>query len=297
LASRRVRPLRHGEFVRLRELVLREAGIHLSDAKKALLVARLGRRLEALELGSFDEYFQRVSRDPVERTLMVEALCTHETAFFRHPSQFRMLADQAVPGWLAEAATRERSRVLRIWSAGCSNGAEAYSVAMLLLSRMPDWNLEIWGTDVSMRILREAQAGIWPIEKASQIPAEYLRRFMRQGVGSRAGWMKAGSELRAVVHFRPLNLSRSVWDLEGPFDLILCRNVLIYFHPATRARALARLADQLAPKGFLLLGPGEAPTLGSTRLKPLSPTIYGLTRAFAPLTAAAVPATRPAPRA
>jgi chemotaxis protein methyltransferase CheR len=251
-----------------------ETGIHLNDGKKALLVARLGRRLAALGLTSYGDYSKLVARDRRERARMIEALCTHETSFFRHPAQFRALKEYAIPAWREDAARRKRPRSLRAWSAGCSNGAEAHSLAMLLLSELTGWNIEILGTDLSSRIVRDAENGVWPIEKADQIPSEFLRRYMCRGVGAREGWMRAGSYLRAVTRFETLNLNDATWTLEGRFDLILCRNVLIYFHPTARVRTLRRITERLLPDGLLLLGPGEAPGLDSTQLRVVAPTIY-----------------------
>ncbi len=271
-------PISDREFTLFQRLVHAETGIFLSNAKKALLTGRLSRRLRELGLRSFGDYYERVSGvDQEERVRMAEAICTHETRFFREPQQFRFLEERVYPEWQALAASGRRSRRISVWSAACSTGEEPYSIAMQLLDHFPaeaGWSLEILATDLSRRVLARAQAGIWPIERAAEISMTYLKRFMWKGTGSEAGRLKAGDELRAVVRFGCVNLNSGSYPGCGRFDLVFCRNVLIYFSPESRREVVRRLVTQhLDPAGYLLLGHAETVHDLKGELHPVGPSI------------------------
>jgi chemotaxis protein methyltransferase CheR len=249
------------EFGLLRALVHQEAGIFLSDAKKLLLAGRLARRLRSLGLRSFMEYYRRVRADPEELLELLDAVATNETHFFREPRQFELLERDVFPRWKAEAEAGRRPPRVRAWSAGCSSGEEPYSLAMLLLSHFPPasgWKVEVLATDLSRRVLAQAEAGVWPLSKAHEIPPRFLREFMLRGVRSREGTMAAGPELRAAVRCARLNLADPELAAGDSFDLLLCRNVLIYFHPADRVRVVERLLAHLEVGGYILLGHAES---------------------------------------
>lgn len=263
-------------FEGFRDLILGETGILLSPVKKALLTGRLTRRLRELKLASFEAYFERVVADPHERVQMLDRVTTNETHFFREPRHFKFLAEEVFPAWRDEAARGERSRVIRAWSAGCSSGEEPYSLAMTLLEAFPPgsgWEVEVLGTDLSTRVLARAGAAVWPIAKAGEIPEPLLRAYMLQGTGPSAGMMKAGPELRASVGFRRLNLNDLSYGLPR-FDLVFCRNVLIYFDAAARDRALGRLLSHVDERGYFFVGHAES--LANTRhpVRHVSATVY-----------------------
>ena len=264
------------EFGLLRALVERETGIQLPESKRALLVGRLGRRLRALGLRSFGAYYRRITRDGdlAERTRMLDLICTNETQFFRQPRQFEFLERELIPGWRAEADAGRRPRRLRVWSAACSSGEEPFSVAMALLEGLPGWQIEILATDLSTRVLEQARTATWPIEKSRDIPDRYLRAFMLRGVGARQGVMKAGKELREVVRFARLNLHDKTLAVDGAFDLILCRNVLIYFSAEGRVQVLRKLVEHLDSRGYLFLGHAETLNLADERLTGSGPSVY-----------------------
>jgi chemotaxis protein methyltransferase CheR len=273
----RVRPITRKAFSRFQKLVHREAGIYLSEAKKALLVGRLLRRLRAHDLDSFESYYRLVEEDAAERVRMLDCVCTNETHFFRDPRQFTFLEQTAAPLWEAAAAAGERPRRVRAWSAGCSTGEEPYSLAMALLARLPPtagWRIDVLATDLSTRALERAHAAVWPVGKAVEIPAPFLKRFMLRGVGPEEGRMKAGPELRALVAFRRLNLNDLAYPSLGQFDLILCRNVLIYFDGASKERVIANLVDHLAPGGYLMLGHAESLSGLTDRTLAVGPSVY-----------------------
>lgn len=252
------------EFALLRDLIHRNSGIHLADDKTPLLVARLTRRLRALELPSFGAYYRYLmgGTDPREMTTMLDCMTTNETRFFRERRQFEFLEDVVFPEWRRAGARGARPRRVRAWSAACSTGQEAYSLAMCLLGHFPrdeGWSVEVLGTDLSTDALEVARGGVWSVDSASAIPDRYLRPFMRRGTRSQEGRMKAGPELKAVVRFERLNLHGDTYDIGGPFDVVLCRNVLIYFAEPSRSATLRRVAGQLTPGGYLLLGHAESP--------------------------------------
>ncbi len=262
------------EFLRLRNLVYEEAGIWLSQAKSALLVGRLAKRLRHHGLKSFKQYYDLVINSPEERIQMLDALSTNETRFFREPQHFELLKSVIFPKWAEEAATGYRSRKIRVLSAGCSTGQEPYSLAMILLDHFPGWEIEIIATDLSTRALEIARAGIWPVAKADEIPSSYLKAFMLKGFADQAGRMKAGPEIRSIIRFFRMNLNEPAYPLTGKFEMIFCRNVLIYFDQRGRERVVRRLASFLAPDGYIFLGHAESLHSMSDRLRSIIPTVY-----------------------
>lgn len=265
------------EFALFQGLIHREAGIYLSEIKKALVVGRLSRRLRELQLGSFGAYYHMVEADATERVRMLDCICTNETHFFREPRQFEFLDQQVFPDWTARAASGLMPRRIRAWSAACSTGEEPYSLAMTLLAHFPPssgWSIEILATDLSTRALDRAGAGLWHIDKAREIPQAYLKAFMLRGTGAQEGVMKAGQEIRSLLRFERVNLNQARYPVRGPFDLVFCRNVLIYFDVASKARVVDRLLDQLAPEGHLFLGHAESLTGLTARARSVGPTVY-----------------------
>jgi len=263
------------EFRLFQSLVHREAGISLSDQKRALLVGRLAPRLRALSIASFGAYFDRVTADRDELVRMLDSVCTNETHFFREPKQFAFLENEVVPRWRAEAEQGERRREVRVWSAGCSTGEEPYSIAMLLASHLPDWSIEITATDLSTKVLDRATSAIWPMERAEEIPLHYRKTFMLRGSGPQEGKMAARPELSALIRFARVNLHHDTYPVAERFDLIFCRNVLIYFDAPTKRRIIHRLLDRLDSRGLLFLGHSES--LNSfDRVRTAGPTVYAL---------------------
>ena len=263
------------EFAAYQSLIYRESGIHLSAAKKALLVARLSRRLRELGLSRFREHLQRIESDAGELRRTLEAICTHETSFFREPRHFEHLEREALPAIRARAGLRGRQ--VRAWSAGCSSGEEPFSLAMTLARALPaveGWSVQVLATDLSTQVLERARAAEWPLEGARAIPEPLLKSFMLRGAGPREGRMRAAASLRAMVRFEQLNLNDPAWRVEGRFDLIFCRNVLIYFDASSKARVVSRLIDRLQPDGLLFVGHAEALGSVTDALRCVSPTIY-----------------------
>lgn len=267
------------EFERLVRLIHDAAGIALNDTKHALVVRRLSSRIRELGLDSIGDYTDLVYADDTqsELTVLLNLIATNETHFFREPQHFEYLEDVVFPRWIAEANAGQRARVVRAWSAACSTGQEPYSLAMQLLTHLQPtdgWRHEILATDISTMALDTARAAEWPVERAGEIPGEYLQRFMMRGIGTRIGRMRARRELRDAVKFDRLNLNDEQYDVPGTFDLIFCRNVLIYFSAAGRAEVINRLADKLAPGGLLFVGHAESLHAHRDRLRAVLPTVY-----------------------
>lgn len=274
-----IRPITDGQFAAYQALIHAQSGIFLSEIKRALLVGRLARRLRELGLPSYGAYLELVRENEAECVRMLDAVSTNETHFFREPRQFEFLESRLVPSWQAAAAQGRRPRRVRAWSAACSSGEEPYSLAMVLLSHLPPsagWEIEILATDISTRMLDRARAGLWPLAKSAEIPGAHLKRFMLRGVGPQEGRMKAGRELPAVVRFERLNLNDESYAVEGRFDLVFCRNVLIYFKPDTKARVVSRLCTHLAPEGCLFLGHAESVMGLHAQLGTVGPNVYSL---------------------
>jgi len=265
------------EFSLFQALVLRESGIHLGAKNRAMLVSRLWKRLRALELNSFSAYYRRVKTDPQEMVCMLDCVCTNETHFFREPAAFECLRHHIFPEWIAQADANRRSRTLRVWSAACSTGEEPFSLAMALLSSFPislGWNIEVLGTDLSTRVLARASAGVWPADKISDVPADYQRKFLLKGFGPEKGRIKASENLRQAVRFQRLNLTHEHYPLSGPFDLIFCRNVLIYFEWITKVAVVNRIGKFLAPDGYLFLGHAESLHGVADKLDTVTPKVF-----------------------
>jgi chemotaxis protein methyltransferase CheR len=263
------------EFGLFQALIHREAGIHLPPAKKELLMGRLGRRLRELGLKAYGAYYEYVMEAGHEELVrLLDAISTNETSFFREARQFEFLAQRVFPEW---KISRARGRQIRVWSAGCATGEEPYSLAMMLWDHLPPaagWDLEIRATDLSTRALERARAGIWALEKAEESPPSYLRAFMLKGKGPLGGMMKAGPRIRSIIEFERLNLNDDTYPALGFFDLIFCRNVLMYFSAESRARVVERLLSHLVPAGYLFLGHAETLNGVTDRVRSVMPTVY-----------------------
>ena len=264
-------------FYGYQRLIYREAGIYLGPHKKALLIGRLSRRLRELGGPSFSVYLRQVEEDAVERARLLDAICTHETHFFREPRHFEFIEKDVLPRWRSQGGTDTGGRRVRVWSAGCSTGEEAFSLAMVLRAHLPPeegWAIEILATDLSTRILERGRQMLWPVARAQEIPTHYLKAFMLRGTGSQEGWMKAAPELRPLVHFQRLNLNQVPYQGLGRFDLIFCRNVLIYFDAVSKSRVIEQLLNHLQPQGYLFVGHAESLTGFSHPVRTVLPTVY-----------------------
>jgi len=266
------------EFQVFRDLVHRETGIALGPHKRTLLEARLTKRLRALRLPSFSAYLEVLRRhDPQgeERTRFVNAITTNETAFFREQVHFTYLASEWLPARRARASATG-DRTIRIWAAACSTGEEPYSIAMTILAGMDTlaWDVRILASDIDTDVLDRAAAGVYTNDAAAVVPTPLLHRFFLRGVGPRSGMVRVRPEVRSLVTFRHINLLETPWPIRSRFDLIFCRNVLMYFDRPTQIQIVTRLAQHLVPGGLLALGHAENLLGLATDMRRVTSTIY-----------------------
>ena len=239
------------DFATVRQLIADYAGIKLSPQKRNMVYNRLLRRLRARGLDSFGDYLQLVQREGSgEREAFVNALTTNLTAFFREPHHFELLLARA------QERAQRRGAPMRCWSSACSTGEEAWSIAMVL--REAHCPGEVLGTDIDTEVLSIAQAGVYRMERTTTLPAERLKRHFLRGTGANEGLVSVRPELRAMARFAQLNLQSPAWPAMERFDVIFCRNVVIYFDREFQKKLLARLADLLPAGGLLMVGHSES---------------------------------------
>jgi len=246
------------DFRLIAQLVHSEAGIVLTESKANLVYSRLAKRLRAIGLRSFREYCALIegTDGADERQRMIAAMTTNVTRFFREAHHFDFLKSQVFPSMLEGARHGEKSR---IWSAGTSSGEEAYSIALTALGMDSDaFELDflILATDIDPEMLRRGAAGIYTSRQLGDVPAELRRRWFRPLARHDEVEFEAVPELRSAIRFKELNLLHE-WPMKGRFDVVFCRNVMIYFDEATQNAVWARFADVLRPGGILCIGHSE----------------------------------------
>ncbi|SKA37091.1 CheR family methyltransferase [Consotaella salsifontis] len=247
------------DFTTIARLLYEDAGIALSPSKTTLVYSRLAKRLRALGLASFKDYCEYVagSQGASERMTMLAALTTNVTHFFRENHHFEHLKTQLLPPLLAGV---KRGGKVRIWSAGCSNGHEPYSIAMTILSLMPDaadYDVKVLASDIDPNVVAFGRAGVYDAQTLEAVPAELRRRWFSPVRDAANGMsFEVSEEMREIVSFRELNLIGD-WPMRGKFNAIFCRNVTIYFDQPTRERIWARFCDYLEPEGWFYMGHSE----------------------------------------
>lgn len=264
------------EFNRVKARVYREAGISLSEAKRTLVVSRLGRLVRTLQLSSFDAYLDYLEQrgTPAEAQDFVNALTTNLTRFWREDHHFDHL-EGYVHQLMAQRprmGANGRPR-LRIWSAGCSTGQEPYTIALGLLARFPDlkrWDFRILATDIDTNVVAKAAGGVYPEAELNGLSRERTALFERAD----AGQVQIPAAARELISFKPLNLMNNPWPMHGPFDAVFCRNVAIYFDKKTQGELFSRLGAILVPDGFLYIGHSENLGAGSNNFRLVGKTIY-----------------------
>ncbi len=255
-------------------LVYEQAGIVIREHKEAMTRGRLARRVKALGLNSVAEYcaFLKTPHAAGELPELINAVTTNHTAFFRERHHFDHLGREVMPRLMQERAGR-RGRI-RIWSSACSSGEEAYSIAATCRDAMgsrSDLDFRILATDIDTDILAKAEAGIYPADQFERLPADARTMLKLEGGGR--GETRIAEDLRRLVSFKRLNLIER-WPMSGPFDVIFCRNVFIYFDTQTKASILDRFVALLSPGGFLYLGHSESLPSPHPQLRLIGRTIY-----------------------
>ncbi len=256
------------DFARVRAMIHRRAGISLGTHKREMVYSRLARRLRARGLRDFGPYLDELERNDTapEWELFINALTTNLTAFFREEHHFPILADYA----------RQLNRPMQVWCNAASSGEEPYSIAMTLLDALGPriGDTSVYATDIDTNVLKQARSGVYPAERVSKVSPDILRRHFLKGKGRNVGLVRVRPEVVARVRFEALNLLDPQWPIRLPFDVIFCRNVMIYFDKPTQARILERMAPLLKPGGLLFAGHSENFTYISRDFRLRGQTVY-----------------------
>jgi chemotaxis protein methyltransferase CheR len=265
-----LRTIGRDDFRYITGVLHEHTGIWLAPGKEALVSGRLDKRIRALGLSGYSDYVRllRDRRDEVELHHLINLLTTNETFFFREAQHFEYLRREVLPG-------RRTGRSFRLWSAASSTGEEAYTAAMVLADTLPANSWEIVGTDISTRVVESARAALYPIEAAERIPRQLLRQFCLRGREEYEGLMTITPDLRSRVQFHRRNLMEDFAEL-GRFDVIMLRNVMIYFNLETKRSLIPRLQDTLVPGGHLIVGSSESLNAIPSQLRMVEPSIYRL---------------------
>lgn len=257
------------DFERVCRLIYARAGIALTDSKRHMVYSRLSRRLRALRLSSFSEYLDLLD-DPyaAEWEAFTNALTTNLTSFFREAHHFDTLKELLV--------STPHAHPLLLWSAASSTGEEPYSMAIAACEAFGTLTppVRILASDLDTQVLERAERGIYPLERIERLERERVRRFFRRGTGPNEGQCRVIDELRALVHFRPLNLLDKRWPLRGSYTAIFCRNVMIYFDKPTQRDVLTRIVPLLADDGLLFAGHSESFFHAADLVRSCGRTVY-----------------------
>jgi len=258
------------DFARVRTLIYKQAGISLGESKQEMVYSRLARRLRARGINTFEAYLDGLEsgRDSEEWVAFTNALTTNLTSFFREAHHFPILAEHL----------RNMTAPLSIWCSASSTGEEPYSIAMTACEAFGTLTppVSIVATDIDTNVLETAANGVYPIERIDKMAQDRVKRFFQRGRGERSGMVRVRPELRQLVTFKPLNLLASSWPLSGAFDVIFCRNVMIYFDKPTQSQILARFVPLMKPDGLLFAGHSENFMYASDAFKLRGKTVYEL---------------------
>jgi len=275
--SSRAESISNADFGRLRHLIYTQAGINLSPDKKTMLELRIRRRLRSLNLNSYDEYCKYLFEGNGQRDELVhliDVVTTNKTDFFREPDHFDYLTQKALPDLIAR---NESGRPVFVWSAGCSTGEEAYTLAMVLseyAERHPGFRFQVLATDISTTVLEKASLAVFNREAVRPVPPEFRKKYFMRSRDPKSNRLRVVPELRRVVEFRRLNFMDAEFGLAQKLDMIFCRNVIIYFDRPTQQRILQKLAAQLVPGGYVFVGHSESLHSMDVPLTPVAPALY-----------------------
>ncbi len=244
------------EFEQLRSLVFQHTGIHLDQSKRDLVYNRFAKRMRNIGVNSFIDYFKYIDEhEDSEIEHFTNAITTNLTSFFREVHHFEILAEQVIP-----ILRNKLDRRIRIWSAGCSTGEEPYSIALTLLHHIPDiaeWDIKILATDIDTEVVNTAAQGIYSMDKLKNIPDTIKQNWLHKGVKEISGGeFKMTDTAKALITFKRLNLMNE-WPMKGPFDVIFCRNVVIYFDKSTQSSLFEKFSDMQYKNAYLFVGHSE----------------------------------------
>lgn len=256
-------------FDALRKFIYEKSGISLSQSKDALITARIGKRMRALGLENYSDYLEQVKKDEngEELVQLLDVISTNVTSFFRESQHFDFFSEK-VSEWY-----RNGQRKFRFWSAASSTGEEPYTIAMTLLESIEKnaCDIKILATDISTKVLNKAINGIYDSEKLKSINPQLVKKYF---VEAEPGKMEIIDSIKTMVSFNRLNLSQPPFPMKGPFDIVFCRNVMIYFDNEVRKRLLEEIFRLLKPGGYLIVGHAESLTGMLSIFKSVKPSIY-----------------------
>lgn len=265
------------DYARLRQLVYDETGIALGAGKKIMLEGRIRRRLKALEIDTYHNYckFLFSQRGLKEELIhLIDVVTTNKTDFFREPRHFDFLVSHVTPEHMAGGEGR---RPLLVWSAGCSSGEEPYTLAMVLSEygrAHPGFSFRIFATDVSTAVLNKAALGVYSTDAVRPVPQALKVRHLMRGRERHCDRVRVVPELRRMVEFRRLNFMDSDYGLQERFDVVFCRNVIIYFDRSTQQSILGKITRHLRPGGYLFMGHAETLHELDLPVRPVAPALY-----------------------
>ena len=268
-------------FSDFRELVYKKSGIKLDDGKESLVRSRVGKRMHALRITDYEEYLKFLTQDESGKEMVhfLDAISTNVTSFFREPDHFQLL-ENILKKWSLSGQKR-----LRIWSAACSTGEEAYSIAITALEATPvrrdsqstkgeHQDIRILATDISTRVLEKAQLGIYEAEKIERVPKNLRKVYFEQISAPDTALFRVKPILRDMIVFKRLNLSDPPFPMRGPMDVIFCRNVMIYFDRDTRQKLLEEIHRLLKTHGHLIVGHAESLAGLTNGFTAVRPSVY-----------------------
>lgn len=258
------------DFERVRDLIYRRAGIALADSKQEMVYSRLARRLRVLGMTSFAQYLHFLDNDHSnpEWEEFTNALTTNLTSFFREAHHFPILAEHV----------KKVAKPVKVWCSAASTGEEPYSIAITLCEAFGSLTppATIVATDIDTSVLETARKGVYPLERVEKLSHEQLKKYFLKGKGNREGFVKVRPELMKMIEFKPLNLLDAHWPIQGPFDAIFCRNVMIYFDKQTQSQILKKFVPLMKSDGLLFAGHSENFLYSTSELKLRGKTVYEL---------------------
>lgn len=265
------------EFDRLSKFIYMESGIKMPPAKKVMLQSRLQKRLKELNLTNFKDYIEYAFDKRAlhnEIIHLLDVVSTNKTDFFREPIHFDFLSQEVLPWFIEQSVNKSH---LKVWSAGCSSGEEPYTLAIVLAEfaeKYPNFDFSILGTDISTQILQKAVDAIYKEDRIEVIPLSTKKKYFLRSKDRANPTVKIVPELRRKVRFGRLNFMDSYYDLPDMFDVVFCRNVLIYFDRETQERVIQKLCAKLKSGGYFFLGHSESIMNMDVPLKQVKPTIF-----------------------
>ena len=259
-------------FEKFRSLIYEKSGISLGEQKEALVSARVGKRMRVLQIGDFDEYYSYVVHDGSGQEVveLLDAISTNVTSFFREPQHFDFLGS-ALTAWKNQGQRR-----FRIWSAASSTGEEPYTIAMTVLESIGnrDVDTRILATDISTRVLAKCQEGTYDPQKLDGVPKTLRDKYFDRLQDDRQYQYRARDIMKQLIVFRRLNLATPPFPMQGPLDVVFCRNVMIYFDNDVRTRLLNEISRLLKPGGYLMVGHAESLTGLVSSFRTVRPSVY-----------------------